>query len=231
MQMRLDNKLVELDVVSSRSKAQDMIKRGFVYVNDLCVFKPSLITKDSDHIVLKKEEVYVSRGADKLEGFLKILQLPLHTMHAIDIGASTGGFTQILLKHGVIDIETFDVGYNQMDEAFLNHPKVTVHEQTNILNYPLKHKDLAVIDVSFTSVIPILAYIKPFVSEIICLVKPQFEQTEQFTDVIRNEKQKTRIFERVTSQITDLGFTIHKSMASDILGKKGNQEFFIYVTS
>jgi 23S rRNA (cytidine1920-2'-O)/16S rRNA (cytidine1409-2'-O)-methyltransferase len=229
--MRLDNKLVALHLVTSRSKAQDMIKRGFVYVNELCVFKPSMITKEDDHITLKKEEVYVSRGADKLEGFLKILQLPLHTMRAIDIGASTGGFTQVLLKHGVIHIETFDVGYKQMDEAFLNHPKVTVHEQTNILNYPLTYKDLAVIDVSFTSVIQILAYIKPFVSEIICLVKPQFEQTDHFTDVIRNEKQKTRIFERVTSQITDLGFTIHKSMASEILGKKGNQEFFIYVTS
>jgi 23S rRNA (cytidine1920-2'-O)/16S rRNA (cytidine1409-2'-O)-methyltransferase len=229
--MRLDNKLVELELVLSRSKAQDMIKRGYVYVNDLCVFKPSMITKEDDKILLKKEEVYVSRGADKLEGFLKILQLPLHTMHAIDIGASTGGFTQILLKHGVIHVETFDVGYRQMDQAFLNHPKVTVHEQTNILEYPLTHKDLAVIDVSFTSVIPILAYIKPFVSEIICLVKPQFEQTDQFKDVIRNEKQKSRIFERVTSQIKDLGYTIHKSQASEILGKKGNQEFFIYITS
>jgi 23S rRNA (cytidine1920-2'-O)/16S rRNA (cytidine1409-2'-O)-methyltransferase len=228
--MRLDNKLVSLSLVTSRSQGLDLIKRGYVYVNHVCILKPALEVFDHDVIDIKKDIMYVSRGADKLNGFIRTISLPWHTMHAIDIGASTGGFTQVLLHHDIVSVETFDVGYQQLDISLRNHPKITVHEEMNILNYPLTQKDLAVIDVSFTSVIPILTYIKPYITHIIVLVKPQFEQLDAFKDVIRHPKEIERIMSRVTQTIKDLGYHIKRIEASALTGKKGNQEFFMYLT-
>ena len=228
--MRLDNKLVSEGLVLSRSQGLDLIKRGFVFVNDRCVTKPAYDVLDHDQIDIKKEVIYVSRGADKLVGFLKKVPLTLQGMHAYDIGASTGGFTQVLLLHGVQSVETFDVGFDQLDKSLRHDPNVIVHEQTNVLNYPLQHKDLSVVDVSFTSVLPILAYLKPYSTYVIALIKPQFEQVEAFKDIIKHPLDIQRIMKRVTQSILDLGFHIERLEPSELKGKKGNQEFFVYLT-
>lgn len=230
-QVRIDLFLVDSKQCQSRSQAQDLIKRGFVYVNQTQVMKTSVIIMPTDTVEVVKESLYVSRGADKLEAFIKKIDLNIRDMAAYDIGASTGGFTQILLKYHIKSVETFDVGINQLDPSIRSNVKVLAHENTNILGFTLEKKDLAVIDVSFTSVIPILAYIKPYVSHIIVLVKPQFEQVAKFKDVIRNENEMNKIMKRVTTHIRDLGYHIENEEKSEVKGKKGNQEYFLYLKS
>ena len=228
--MRLDQSLVVRDLVVSRSQALDLIKRGFVYVNQKQIIKPAFQITDEDLIHIDKAYVYVSRGGDKLYPFITSLELPIYDTIALDIGASTGGFTEVLLSQGAKKVISVDVGKNQLAPHLLTDDRVTPLERTNILSIQTPEHYVCVIDVSFTSIIPILKHIYEQTHHVIVLIKPQFEQQSQFKDVIKNDKQREKIVSRVLDDIIKLGYRVHKIQPSHIQGKKGNQEYFVYLT-
>ena len=228
--MRLDQSLVFRDLVVSRSQAIDLIKRGYVYVNQKKMTKPAFQIKEEDLIHIDKAYVYVSRGGDKLYPFITSLELPIYDTIALDIGASTGGFTEVLLSQGVKKVISVDVGKDQLAPHILADDRVIPMEQTNILSIKTPEHFVCVIDVSFTSVLPILKHIFEQTHHVIALIKPQFEQQNQFKDVIKSDVQREKIVSRVIEDIKKIGYIVHKIQPSHIQGKKGNQEYFVYLT-
>ena len=228
--MRLDQFLVSKQGISSRSQASDIIKRGYVFVNNVQVIKPAYQVLETDFITIDKKHVYVSRGGDKLYPFITSIQVEIRDKIALDVGASTGGFTEVLLSLGAKHVFCVDVGKDQLAEELRQDSRITNIEGMNILNYDIPAHDVCVIDVSFTSVLPILNVLYPHTKEVIVLIKPQFEQHKKFKDVIKNEAERENILENVMKHIKQIGFTIHTYAKSHVLGKKGNQEYFAYLT-
>jgi 23S rRNA (cytidine1920-2'-O)/16S rRNA (cytidine1409-2'-O)-methyltransferase len=222
--MRLDQFLVDQKLTETRAKAKDLITRGFVFVNGSSISKASYDVKSEDLIKIEKEFQFVSRGGDKLNQFLLDLKLDIKDNVCIDVGASTGGFTQVLLLRGAKKVITYDVGSDQLHPSLRDLKSVDVHESINILDVDIPQHDLMVIDVSFTSVLPILKYVFPYVKTLIVLVKPQFEQLSQYKDVIKDEKTRTHLLNHVQKEMMHLGYDILSSKDAVIQGKKGNQE-------
>jgi 23S rRNA (cytidine1920-2'-O)/16S rRNA (cytidine1409-2'-O)-methyltransferase len=222
--MRLDQFLVDQKLTETRAKAKDLITRGFVFVNGSSISKASYDVKLEDLIKIEKEFQFVSRGGDKLNQFLLDLKLDIKDNVCIDVGASTGGFTQVLLLRGAKKVITYDVGSDQLHPSLRDLKSVDVHESINILDVDIPQHDLMVIDVSFTSVLPILKYVFPYVKTLIVLVKPQFEQLSQYKDVIKDEKTRTHLLNHVQKEMMHLGYDILYSKDAVIQGKKGNQE-------
>ena len=227
--MRLDQFLVEQDLVETRAKSKDLINRGFVFVNGIAVLKSSYSVKRDDLIKIEKDIQFVSRGGDKLNQFLMDLNIDIKDNICIDVGASTGGFTQVLLHHGAKKVLTFDVGKDQLHPLLRENPRVTIHERTNILDVVIPEHALMVIDVSFTSVIPILKHVMNHTKKVIVLIKPQFEQLTQYKDVIKDEKTRQHILDRVEKNMMQLGYSIIMKKDASIQGKKGNQETLYYI--
>lgn len=222
--MRLDQFLVEQKLTETRAKSKDLITRGFVFVNGHSTSKASYTVKPEDLIKIEKEIQFVSRGGDKLNQFLLDLKLDIKDNVCIDVGASTGGFTQVLLLRGAKHVTTYDVGKNQMHPSLIQDTRVTVHESVNILDVLIPKHDLMVIDVSFTSVIPILKHVAANISHVIVLVKPQFEQLSHYKDVIKDDKTRLHILTHVKKELLHLNYEILASKDAIIPGKKGNQE-------
>ena len=227
--MRLDQFLVDQDLVETRAKSKDLINRGFVFVNGIAVLKSSYSVKQDDLIKIEKDIQFVSRGGDKLNQFLMDLNINIKDNICIDVGASTGGFTQVLLHHGAKKVLTYDVGKDQLHPMLREDSRVLIHERTNILDVVIPEHDLMVIDVSFTSVIPILKHVMHHATNIIVLVKPQFEQLTQYKYVIKDEKIRQHILDRVEKNMMQLGYTIIMKKDATIQGKKGNQETLYYI--
>ena len=173
--MRLDIYLVEHQFVQTRSQATDLIKRGCVLINENVITKPGYDVKTTDFINIEENSRFVSRAGHKLYQAILDFDIAFNDKIVIDIGASTGGFTDCALQHGAAKIYTYDVGTDQMDRSLLNHPKVSVFESTNVLDVDLPHADVIMIDVSFTSIKPIFKHLEGFKGEIIALIKPQYE--------------------------------------------------------
>jgi 23S rRNA (cytidine1920-2'-O)/16S rRNA (cytidine1409-2'-O)-methyltransferase len=228
--MRLDQSLVSKQGISSRSQANDIIKRGYVFVNHIQILKPAYQVLETDFITIDKSHVYVSRGGDKLYPFITSIQVDIRDKIALDVGASTGGFSDVLLSLGAKHIFCVDVGKQQLAEHLKQDSRITNVEEMNILNYDIPNHDVCVIDVSFTSVLPILNVLYPHAKQVIVLIKPQFEQQKKFKDVIKNEKERETILEDVIKKIKNIGYHIHTYAKSHVLGKKGNQEYFAYLT-
>jgi 23S rRNA (cytidine1920-2'-O)/16S rRNA (cytidine1409-2'-O)-methyltransferase len=228
--MRLDQFLVDQKLTETRAKAKDLITRGFVFVNGSSISKASYDVKSEDLIKIEKEFQFVSRGGDKLNQFLLDLKLDIKDNVCIDVGASTGGFTQVLLLRGAKKVITYDVGSDQLHPSLRDLKSVDVHESINILDVDIPQHDLMVIDVSFTSVLPILKYVFPYVKILIVLVKPQFEQLSQYKDVIKDEKTRTHLLNHVQKEMMHLGYDILSSKDAVIQGKKGNQETLYLLT-
>jgi len=222
--MRLDQFLVDQKMTETRAKAKDLITRGFVFINGASIAKASYEVKSEDLIKIEKEFQFVSRGGDKLNQFLLDLKLDIKDNVCIDVGASTGGFTQVLLLRGAKKVITYDVGSDQLHPSLRELNNVEVHESTNILDVDIPKHDLMVIDVSFTSVLPILKHIASYVKTLIVLVKPQFEQLSQYKDVIKDEKTRLHLLNHVQKEMMHLGYDIIVSKDAVIQGKKGNQE-------
>ena len=227
--MRLDQFLVDQNLVETRAKSKDLINRGFVFVNGIAVLKSSYFVKQDDLIKIEKDIQFVSRGGDKLNQFLMDLNIDIKDNICIDVGASTGGFTQVLLHHGAKKVLTFDVGKDQLHPILREDPRVMIHERTNILDVVIPEHDLMVIDVSFTSVIPILKHVMNHTKKVIVLIKPQFEQLTQYKDVIKDEKTRQHILDRVEKNMMQLGYSIIMKKDASIQGKKGNQETLYYI--
>jgi len=229
--MRLDQYLVEQDFAKSRSQAQDLIKRSSVYVNDVVERKPSYQVKASDFINIEKETIFVSRAGEKLQQAILDFKIDFRDKICLDIGSSTGGFTECALHFGASFVYAYDVGKDQMDKDLRLNPKVELHEETNILDVDIKEVDIIMIDVSFTSIKPILHHVKNHQKEMICLIKPQFEAGHiHFKQgVLKDISLHKAILTDILEEARLLGFSISGLKKSVLKGKKGNQEYILYI--
>lgn len=238
--IRLDRLLVDRGLVESRERGQAMILAGQVLVNDRKIDKAgTLVHVDADIHILGEQLRYVSRGGLKLEAALREFKVSVDGKTALDVGASTGGFTDCLLQHGCNKVYAVDVGYGQMAWKLRQDPRVAIIERVNIRYIePALVPDpvaIAVIDVSFISlekVVPsILRFLKPK-AEIIALIKPQFEVGREQVGkggIVRDEGARTAAVERVTVFFRETGFDVRGVIPSPITGQDGNVEFLIYV--
>jgi 23S rRNA (cytidine1920-2'-O)/16S rRNA (cytidine1409-2'-O)-methyltransferase len=213
---------------------------GKVLVNQEPVDKPGARVSDQDTITLKGEVIaYVSRGGIKLEAALQHFGISAADAVCLDVGASTGGFTDCLLQNSARRVYAVDVGYGQLDWKLRQDPRVVVIERTNIRHMPPElvadAVDLAVVDVSFISlkiVVPaVMKFIRPG-SRMILLVKPQFEVGRGRVGkggVVREPQLHQQVIEDLTKFFESLGLTVAGTIASPITGPKGNKEFLIYL--
>lgn len=237
---RIDKLMVQRQLVASREKAQSLIMAGKVLVDEQLVDKPgarvdlkSLIrVRGSDH-------PYVSRGGVKLAKALQVFNLSVSGRVAIDVGASTGGFTDCLLQHGTKKVFAVDVGYGQLAWSLRNDPRVVNLEKTNIRLLSRDQigeiPDLAVIDASFISlekVLPATIHLLQPNSDIIALIKPQFEVGKGQVGkggVVRDAMVHDQVIEKIKSYATTLGCIVNAVCESPLVGPKGNREFLIHL--
>jgi 23S rRNA (cytidine1920-2'-O)/16S rRNA (cytidine1409-2'-O)-methyltransferase len=237
--IRIDLLLVERTMAESRERAQAMIFAGQVLVNGQKVDKAgALVPDNSDIRILGKRLQFVGRGGVKLDHALREFHIAVEDKTALDIGASTGGFTDCLLQHGCKKVYAVDVGYGQLAWKLRQDPRVVVIERTNIREMAaslLPEKvDMAVMDVSFISlekVIPsLLKFLMP-ASDLVALIKPQFEVGKEKVGkggIVRDEAARTAVVERIKKCVQDLGFEVKGVIPSPILGQDGNAEFLLY---
>jgi 23S rRNA (cytidine1920-2'-O)/16S rRNA (cytidine1409-2'-O)-methyltransferase len=237
---RLDLLVVEKGLVTSRQQARAMIMEGKVLVNEQPLNKPgALISKDAG-IVIKGDYIpYASRGGLKLEAALKALGTSIDGFVCIDVGASTGGFTDCLLQRGASRVFAVDVGYGQLAWKLRKDSRVVVLERTNIRYIPIEAisqpVDLVTIDVSFISlktVVPVLLKFTKKNTRIIALIKPQFEVGRGKVGkggVVRNPDLHTEVIKDLSSFFSQIGLFCEMILPSPILGPKGNKEFFIFL--
>lgn len=235
--MRLDLFLVEKGYFNSRQKAQNAIKDGAVNVNGKVITKPNFECIEFDDIsIIKETNHYVSRGGYKLEAAIKEFYLDFTDKVILDIGASTGGFTDCALKHGAKLVYAVDVGTDQLDESLKNRSDVISYEQTNVLDIESfdNEIDFIVMDVSFVSISKILPAIDKFLTNknsFICLVKPQFEVGKRFlkNGIVKDRTMHIKVLEDVKLYLEEYNMGIEKLIVSPILGGSGNKEFLMYV--
>jgi 23S rRNA (cytidine1920-2'-O)/16S rRNA (cytidine1409-2'-O)-methyltransferase len=232
---RLDQWLVTRGQAPSREAAARMILAGEVKVNGVMVDKPAkAVSVDAQIEVLQPASRFVSRGGDKLEAALDAGSIdPRHTV-CLDVGCSTGGFTDCLLQHGATRVYAVDVGYGQFDWRLRQDPRVVLIERTNIRYLERsaipEQIGLTVIDVSFISLTkvlpPVLQFSRPG-ARVIALIKPQFEVGKGQVGrggVVRDEAQRQEVLQRILRFAADVGLRTLTSVDSPIKGKKGNQE-------
>ncbi|WP_129597798.1 TlyA family RNA methyltransferase [Anaerophilus nitritogenes] len=237
---RLDMLLVERGFFDSREKAKKNIMAGIVFVDRQRIDKVGMKVPIDAEIEIKGNVLpYVSRGGLKLEKAMKEFSINLFNKKAMDIGASTGGFTDCMLQNGATKVFSIDVGYGQLDWKLRQDDRVIVMERTNI-RYVEKEDineeiDFASIDVSFISlklVLPVLKKLMKINGEIICLIKPQFEAGRDKVGkkgVVRDIKVHKEVIENVLSFALEAGFTIKGLSFSPIKGPEGNIEYLGYL--
>lgn len=239
---RIDKLLVERGLAESRTKAQAMIMAGVVLVNEQRVDKASDQFATDSPIRIKRADDpaarYVGRGGLKLEAALKEFQIDVRGSVCLDVGASTGGFTDCLLQNGAAKVFAIDVGHNQIDWRLRNDPRVEVREGVNARylkpeDFPVSF-DLLVVDVSFISVIKILPALVPLLQphgSIIVLIKPQFEVGRGEVGgggVVREQEKRTKAVNNVNEFAATLGLKIEKTIESPIKGAEGNVEYLAH---
>lgn len=237
---RLDKALVLRALALSRGRAKELIKEGAVSLNAVITTDPSVEVTDEDDITLSKPDIpWVSRSALKLEHALKHFHVDVSGKCAVDIGASTGGFTEVLLARGASHVYALDVGHGQLHEKLRRDKRVTnmegVHvNQTKKEDFSLKI-DLITIDVSFISLTKVLEHAMSFIPKggiIIALLKPQFEVGKEAINkgVVKDEKLRQRSISEVSLYARSLGLTVSEAEKSPILGGDGNVEFLLLMT-
>jgi 23S rRNA (cytidine1920-2'-O)/16S rRNA (cytidine1409-2'-O)-methyltransferase len=231
---------VERDLAPSRKRAQALILAGEVLVDGKRVTKAGTqVFTDADIEVSGKDISYVSRGGVKLEAALREFNIDVTGLTCLDVGASTGGFTDCLLQHGAKHVTAVDVGYGQFDWSLRNDPRVEVIERTNIRNLEagaLPHPvDLACVDVSFISlkiVVPVVSELIKQTGQMVCLIKPQFEVGKGLVGkggVVRDPALHEAVIEDLTAAFEGYKLHILGVIPSPILGPKGNQEFLMHL--
>jgi 23S rRNA (cytidine1920-2'-O)/16S rRNA (cytidine1409-2'-O)-methyltransferase len=238
---RLDLVLVERGLTPSRERARALVMAGSVAVDGRIVDKPGAATPADSRIEIKGEHLpYVSRGGLKLAGALSAFALQVSGWICLDVGASTGGFTDCLLQHGAVRVYAVDVGYGQLAWSLRQDPRVVVIERTNIRRMPPdkvpEAVDLVVIDVSFISlkmVVPaVVRFLRPG-GRLLPLIKPQFEVGRGQVGkggVVRDAQQHAGVIAELAVFFRSLGLGCSEAVPSPIGGPKGNQEFFMLLT-
>ena len=233
--IRLDNYLVEHLLVDSRTKAQTLIKDSKVSVNKKIIVKSSFkVDIDKDDIVLEKHDNYVSRASYKLKIFLEELRLDIKDFKALDIGSSTGGFTQILLENGVKEVYAVDVGKDQLHKSLRDDSRVKSFESCDIRKFECDEKfDIVVSDVSFISLHYILNDVDRLAkNKIILLFKPQFEVGREVKrdnrGVVIDDKAIEDAMKRFETVCEEKKWNLKLKSPSKLAGKNGNLEYCYY---
>jgi 23S rRNA (cytidine1920-2'-O)/16S rRNA (cytidine1409-2'-O)-methyltransferase len=226
--MRLDEYLVKHQYVRSRSKAKDLVDRGLVKVDGKIAAKAGMSVSEHE-IKVHDENEFVSRSGQKLLHVLLDYHIDLSDKIVIDVGSSTGGFTDCALRHGAKLVYAYDVGKDQMDSMLKTNRKIVLNEGTNILDVDLPEADYILIDVSFTSVKPILNHIRRHPAFVIVLVKPQFEagRIKFKGGVLKDLKIHKDIVTAMCRYVRTLGYGIKGLDKAKIKGKSGNQEYVL----
>lgn len=249
MKVRIDKLLVERGLVTSRERAQAMVLSGRVLVNEQKVEKSGAgVEADAEIRLLGEDLRYVSRGGLKLEAALSAWNIDLHGRTCIDIGASTGGFTDCMLQHGAAEVIAVDTGYGQIAARVRSDRRVKLLEKTNA-RYLTRQRlaegaasgpvSFIAIDVSFISVTLVLpavlesafAAAATCAREIVVLIKPQFEVGRELVGkggIVHDEQARQRAILHVHEKVEGLGGRNIKLMESPILGREGNREFLLY---
>jgi 23S rRNA (cytidine1920-2'-O)/16S rRNA (cytidine1409-2'-O)-methyltransferase len=233
--VRLDQALVAQGLVPSRQRAQAMVRAGLVRVGGEVADRPDQLVSPSVRIDLEGVKGYVSRGGDKLAAALDAFRVDPAGRVCLDVGASTGGFTDLLLQRGAKRVIAVDVGYGQLAWSLRQDPRVTVLERVNIrhLDRLPVPADLAVIDVSFISLRLVLPRVRELLSapgDVVALVKPQFEVGKGSVGkggVVRDSDQHRQVLSELRHFAEESGYTIGGEIPSPILGAKGNREFLL----
>lgn len=218
-------------LVASRSQAESWIKLGKVKVDGRQITKPGYFVLPTAKINLAAGEQYVSRAGLKLASVAQALNLDFKDKTVLDVGSSTGGFTDFALKHGAKKVIAVDVGTNQLHPSLRGNPRIELHEQTDVRDLtPSATPDIVVIDVSFISlrdILPFVAKISGSRTQVVAMVKPQFEagSSAKHKGVIKNDAMRRDILRDFETWAKDL-FVVKNKADSDVAGAKGNRERF-----
>jgi len=235
---RVDKLLVERGLAETRERAQRLVMAGLVFSGDAAIDKPGTrLAVDTPLEVRGETSAFVSRGGDKLDATLAALALDVRDVVALDVGASTGGFTDCLLQRGARRVYAVDVGYGQLAWKLRNDPRVVSRERTNVRNLDradfAERFDLVVIDASFISLRLVLPSVLRLVDagcRIVALVKPQFEVGKGRVGkggVVREAALHAEVLAEMQRSVVELGLRIDAVMTSPLLGPAGNREFFL----
>lgn len=232
MKQRLDHLLVQRQLVPTRSQAESYIRLGQVKVDGKVIKKPGFFANEDAKVVLGVKTQYVSRAALKLASVAAVLQLDFKDKKVLDVGSSTGGFTDYSLQHGASKVIAVDVGTDQLHPKLREDSRVELHEKTDIRNFRTELKsDIAVIDVSFISSTQILSSVQKLIhgdGQIVVMLKPQFEagKNQLNKGVVKNSAQRRDILQKFELWCRENGFVILKKSDSAVAGEKGNLERF-----
>jgi 23S rRNA (cytidine1920-2'-O)/16S rRNA (cytidine1409-2'-O)-methyltransferase len=234
---RLDRVLVSQGLVSSREAAARLVLAGGVSVNGIMVDKPAKLVLPNARIEIVRPRSFVSRSGDKLAAALEAFHIDPKGTICVDVGCSTGGFTDCLLQRGAIRIYAIDVGYGQFDWRLRQDSRVVLLERTNIryVDRGLVPEliDLAVIDVSFISltlVLPAVIHLLNSAAVVVVLVKPQFEVGKGEVGrggIVRDDAQREAVTEKIIDCAAHLGLTLKGVLESPVIGRKGNREILV----
>ncbi len=232
LKQRLDQELVRRSVLATRSQAESYIKLGKVQVNGLVVTKAGALVSEKDKIVLTAKEQYVSRAGLKLSSVATTLNLDFSGKVILDVGSSTGGFTDYALQHGATKVIAVEVGKNQLHPSLHGDARIELHEQTDIrdIDELSTDPDIVVIDVSFISLRDVLPHISTLITAstaVVAMVKPQFEAGKDQVNkgIIKNDRIRRTILKDFEGWASKL-FVIQEKSDSEVHGAKGNRERF-----
>jgi 23S rRNA (cytidine1920-2'-O)/16S rRNA (cytidine1409-2'-O)-methyltransferase len=237
LKIRLDQLVLEQGLVISRSQAENQIKLGNVLVNDKIVKRAGTLVWPDAQITLTATEQYVSRAGLKLASVAEVLGVDFKDKIVLDVGSSTGGFTDYALRHGATKVIAVELGSDQLHPSLHGNPKIELHERTDIRKFNTKEAiDIVVADVSFVSlrdILPSVAKLCNKQTQIVAMVKPQFEAKQSnlsHRGVIKNEKVRRDILKDFEMWARNQFVIINKN-DSDIAGAKGNRERFYVLKS
>lgn len=229
---RLDQRLVQTGAVATRSQAESYIKLGQVTVEGHVVTKPGFLVTPTAKVILTAQEQYVSRAALKLASVAAALRLSFKGKTVLDVGSSTGGFTDYALQHGAAKVIAVDVGTRQLHPSLRDDQRIELHEKTNIRNFHSSSViDMVLADVSFISlreILPVVARLSSPATEIVVMVKPQFEagaSSVKHKGVIKNDRMRRDILKDFEAWAQANFKTLDKA-DSGVTGAKGNRERF-----
>lgn len=234
---RLDAEITIRGLVPTRSQAESVIKLGEVLVNGQIITKPGYFVSTDAAIKLTIKQQYVSRAGLKLASVAKLLGLDFRGKTVLDVGSSTGGFTDYALQSGAARVYAVDVGTDQMHASLRNDSRIELHEKTDIRDFKLNNKpDIVVIDVSFISLREVLPHIASELAsqatQIVAMVKPQFEAGRDQVNkgIIKNDSIRRQILKDFEVWAKKSKFVIKDKRDSEVAGSKGNRERFYLLT-
>ncbi|MDX1377781.1 MAG: TlyA family RNA methyltransferase [Anaerolineales bacterium] len=236
--VRLDVLLVERGLAESRAKAQALIMAGQVRVADQVALKPATTVDNNVALTVDSGPRFVSRGGEKLDAALETFGIDVSGLVCVDVGASTGGFTDCMLQRGAEKVYAIDVGKGILHWKLRNYRRVVVMEKTNaryVESFP-EQIDFVTVDASFISLKILLPVVKGWMrenTEVICLIKPQFEAGKKDVSrgdgVIRDPEIHRQVLLKVLSFAKNEGFQVRGLIKSPLLGPKGNAEFLVWL--